>query len=67
MAGKKPSKVSGASVKQVVLPGKLVKYIGAYKGVFFECPQCKSKINRGFLIELDGVLYCSRACMPKDK
>jgi hypothetical protein len=66
MAGKKPAKVSSSNkVNQAVQPGKLVKYIGAYKGVFHTCPTCGSKVGRGLLYEYKDSMYCTRTCIPK--
>lgn len=66
MAGKKPAKVNSSNkVNQPVQPGKLVKYIGAYKGVFHTCPTCGSKVGRGLLYEHKDSMYCTRTCIPK--
>lgn len=68
MAGKKPAKVNSANkVKAPEKPGKVVKYIGAYKGVFHTCPTCKNKIGKGLLYEHKDVMYCSRNCIPKSE
>ena len=66
MAGKKPAKVSSSNkVNQPEKLGKLVKYIGAYKGVFHTCPTCGSKVGRGLLYEHKDSMYCTRTCIPK--
>ena len=66
MAGKKPAKVnSSGSVKQAEQIGKIIKYIGAAKGVFHICPTCNSKVNRGLVYEHNNVTYCTRNCIPK--
>lgn len=68
MAGKKPSKPGHlGSVKEPEKPGKLVKYIGAYRGVFHTCPTCGFKLGKGFLFEFENVLYCTRSCIPNLK
>jgi hypothetical protein len=64
MAGKKPAKGnSSTKTKEPEQPGKLVKYIGAYKGVFHTCPSCSSKVGRGLLYEFNNQMYCSRRCI----
>jgi hypothetical protein len=64
MAGKKPAKGnSSVKTKEPEQPGKLVKYIGAYKGVFHTCPSCSSKVGRGLLYEFNNQMYCSRRCI----
>ena len=64
MAGKKPAKGnSSVKTKEPEQPGKLVKYIGAYKGVFHTCPNCSSKVGRGLLYEFNNQMYCSRRCI----
>jgi hypothetical protein len=66
MAGKKPAKGnSSVKIKEAEQPGKLVKYIGAYKGVFHICPTCSSKVGRGLLYEFQNNMYCTRNCIPK--
>jgi hypothetical protein len=66
MAGKKPAKVNSlGSVKQAEQLGKIIKYIGAAKGVFHICPTCSSKVNRGLVYEHGSITYCTRNCIPK--
>jgi hypothetical protein len=67
VAGKKPAKGNSLNkVTQPEKPGKVIKYIGAYKGVFHTCPTCKNKTGRGLLFEYKDSMYCSRNCIPKD-
>lgn len=67
MAGKKPAKknITTMTVKEKVLLGKAVKYMGSKTSQPFTCPTCFRTLIKGIIYEELNISYCSRTCIPK--